>query len=107
MSRKPPTAPPAAHTVEDLRRRLFEAIDGVTSGKLSAADARVVSEIAQVIVNSAKVEVDYLRATDGGTSGFLEAAARTEPLDSAPLGPPDEPKLPPGILGITRHRLEG
>ena len=59
------------NTIEDLRRRLFAAIDGVTDGTLELDKARQVSDLAQVIINSAKVEVDFVRATDGRDSAFL------------------------------------
>lgn len=58
--------------IDDLRQRLFEAIDAVVSDKISVEQARQISDLSQVIVNSAKVEVDYLRATDGAQSEFLE-----------------------------------
>ena len=58
--------------IDDLRRRLFDAIDAVVSGKISVEQARQISDLSQVIVNSAKVEVDYLRATNGAQSEFLE-----------------------------------
>lgn len=58
--------------IDDLRQRLFEAIDAVVSGKISVEQARQISDLSQVIVNSAKVEVDYLRTTNGAASEFLE-----------------------------------
>ena len=76
------------HTIDDLRRRLFEAIDGVTTGTLDLDRARQISDLAQVIVNTAKVEVDFLRATDGGDSPFLRPRsgppriASTDPVNN-------------------------
>lgn len=81
-------------TIDDLRRRLFETIDGVRDGSVSVEKAKIVSDLAQVMVNSAKVEVDYLRANNGGDSAFIEGAIGNR-------------NLPPGINGITRHRLAG
>ena len=80
------------HTIDDLRRRLFEAIDGVTGGTLDLDQARQISDLAQVIVNTAKVEVDFLRATDGGDSPFLRPRsgppriASTDPVNNAVRG---------------------
>lgn len=60
--------------------------------------AKGISELAQVAVNTAKVEVDYLIATEQTSTPFLEV-------------PPDEPYLKldggNGITSITRHRLQG
>lgn len=58
--------------------------------------ARAVAQVAGVLVESAKVEVEFIRVTGGEKSQFLGSAQD----DQAPL-------LPPGIVGITRHRLQG
>ena len=79
-------------TIQDLRERLFEAIDGVRSGHMSIDKAKTVADLAQVIVNTAKVEVDYLKANNGGETPFLEATGAG--------------KLPEGITGIRQHRLK-
>lgn len=81
-------------TTSDLRERLFAAIDAVRDGSISIDQARMVSDLAQVIVNTAKVEVDYLRATGGGESAFIDTAVGGE-------------HVPSGITGIVRHRLKG
>lgn len=88
-------------TIEDLRTRLFDAMDKVSSGAMSLEQARQVSDLAQVIVNTAKVEVDYLRVTGGGESGFIEPPAGAETAQS------NGAALPNGISGIVRHRLRG
>jgi hypothetical protein len=77
--------------ITDLRAALFQAIEGVTNGTLSLEQAKTVSELSQVIVNTAKVEVDYLRAGGTSSSAFIEV--------------PEE--MPSGITGIVRHRLAG
>ena len=77
--------------ISDLRAALFAAIEGVTNGTLSLDQAKTVSELSQVIVNTAKVEVDYLKAGGVSSSAFIEV--------------PDE--MPSGILGVVRHRLQG
>lgn len=86
------------YTIEQLRTRLFETIDGVKAGTIELDRAKVVSELSQVIVNSARVEVEYLRATGGGESAFIDTAIGAGNL---PEG------LPNGITSITRHKLKG
>lgn len=83
-------------TIEDLRRRLFDAIDKLGRGDMTIDQAKLTSDLAQVIVNSAKVEVEYLRVTGGGESTFIEPTDDTNPA-----------ALPNGISGIVRHRLKG
>lgn len=80
-------------TIQDLRELLFDTIQGVKNGTVDTDKARVIGDLSQVMVNTAKVEVDFIKATNGDDSGFLSA--------------PDEEELPQGITGITRHRLAG
>ncbi|HWH72873.1 MAG TPA: hypothetical protein VNV16_01240 [Methylibium sp.] len=81
-------------TIEDLRASLFEALEGVKSGTLDLDKARAINDVAKTIVDTAKVEVDYLRATGGGESAFIDSAIGID-------------NLPPGITGIRQHRLRG
>lgn len=62
--------------------------------------ARAVAQVASVLVDTAKVEVDYLKATNQDRSGFMEEAPQVT-TDSSTAG------LPNGITSITRHRLAG
>lgn len=61
--------------IEDLRNHLFETIEMLKEDdkRMTVEKAKVISEVAQTIVNTAKVEVDYLRATEQhkGT-GFID-----------------------------------
>jgi hypothetical protein len=82
-------------TIEDLRGVLFETIEAVKSGKMEIDRAKTISDLAQVMVNTAKAEVEYAKATGATGSTFLEMA----PVDS-----PDG-ALPPGIVGRTIHRI--
>lgn len=79
------------HTITDLRRRLFETIDGVRNNTIDLDKAKTISQLSQVIVDTAKVEVEFLRATDGVQSEFLQPSA-------------EAPEVP-GITGRTIHRI--
>lgn len=79
--------------ISHLREGLFDALDMLKKGDLTVEQAKAYSEMSQVIINSAKVEVDYIRANNGGETPFLESVGN----DS----------LPPGVIGVTRHRLVG
>lgn len=80
-------------TISDLREAMFDTIAALKKGEITIEQAKAMSEIGQVIINSAKVEVDYIRANNGGETPFLEATGNSN--------------LPPGVTGITRHRLAG
>lgn len=77
-----------------LRAHLFEAIRAVKAGQIDLDKARAVNELGRTLVDTARVEVDYLRATGGGESAFLGAA-----IGAA--------NLPPGITSVVRHRIKG
>lgn len=81
-------------TINDLRETLFETLRAIKDGSMDLDKARAINEISKTVVDSAKVEVDYLRATGGGESSFIDSAIGAG-------------NLPPGITAITRHRLQG
>lgn len=84
------------HTVNDLRTHLFATLAALRDkdNPMDVDRARAVSEVAKVVIDSAKVEVDYLKVTGGGESQFISTAIGRN-------------NLPPGITGITRHQLKG
>lgn len=64
--------------LSDLRDHLFETIERLKGGDkdMPLEKAKGIAEVAQVIINSAKVEVDYLKATDQVQgSGFMDREA--------------------------------
>lgn len=60
--------------VSDLRDILGETMRGVLDGKLTVEQARAIAQVGAVVCESAKVEIDMARATDGDYkgSGFIE-----------------------------------
>lgn len=79
--------------ISHLREGLFDALDMLKKGDLTVEQAKAYSEMSQVIINSAKVEVDYIRANNGGETPFLESVGNDN--------------LPEGVISVTRHRLVG
>lgn len=77
-----------------LRAILFDTLRGVKAGTVELDKARTISDISARLIETAKVEVDYLRATGGGESTFIDSAAGAD-------------NLPPGITGRTIHRIGG
>ena len=89
-----------------LRKHLFAQLaelrattnDDAEALKSAISKAGAVAEIAKVIADTAKVEVDYLRVTGGGESSFIDTAIGASNVPSG---------LPNGVTGITRHVLRG
>lgn len=57
----------AKNKMTDLRDHLFETIEALkdSSSPMQLDRARAISEVAQVIINAAKVEVDLVKAVGG------------------------------------------
>jgi len=95
MSAAPPTTDAAATNVEALRDELFATLRALRAGTLEVDRAKAISDVAQTIINSAKVEVEHQRVAGwqpGATESGFFGKAKT---------------LPPGILGSTTHRIKG
>lgn len=87
-----------AYTLEDLREHLFATLKSLRdkAQPMEIERARAISEVAQTVINSAKAEVDYLRAV-GGEGASL-------PVFKAKNG--QDPALPDGVTGVRTHRLK-
>lgn len=80
--------------IAELRSHLFDTLRGLKNGEMDIDRAKAINDTAQTIINSAKVEVDFVRATGAKGSGFL-------------LPGESKPPLPPGVTGTKTHRLVG
>jgi len=61
--------------INDLRNHLFSVLEELTDpdSTYDIAKAKVVADIAQVVVNSAKIENDFIRITGASHgTGFIE-----------------------------------
>lgn len=84
--------------IEDLRSKLFETMDALASkdNPMEIERAKAIADVARVIVDSAKAEVDFLRVTGKKTgTGFIPA--ETNPLLEKPPGAP-----PPVLKGASK-----
>ena len=67
------------NNINDLRQMLFNTMEGVLNGQISIEQADTVGKLAQVVVNTAKSETDFLKlVTDPGNrkaagTGFIDA----------------------------------
>jgi hypothetical protein len=76
--------------MSDLRNHLFETLEGLKDkdAPLDLARAKTISDVAQTIINSAKVEADLLKSLGADPiSDFFGAPA------TAALGEPERPAL--------------
>lgn len=73
-----------SYTITDLRETLFETLQGVKGGDIDLDRAKAISELSQNIVNTAKVEIDYLKAGGHVASGFMDVKPAAPALTSGP-----------------------
>ena len=59
--------------IEDLRNHLFETIEMLKEKEIDVNTAKAISEVAQVIVNTAKVEIQFInRQNSNEEIGFIK-----------------------------------
>ena len=70
--------------IEDLRNHLFATIEALLDEDkpMDIDRAKAVADVAQVMINSAKVEVEFMKTTGGTGSGFIENTGRRPTLKS-------------------------
>lgn len=84
--------------MEELRDRLFDTLENLTKDDkpMELDRAKAIVDVAQTIINSAKVEVDYLKVTGQGQttqSGFFPAGTRMlPPANGKPAASPQGQK---------------
>lgn len=59
--------------IEDLRNHLFSTIESLMDEDkpMDLDRAKAIAEVAQTIINSAKVEVDFMNKVGGAGTGFI------------------------------------
>lgn len=81
--------------IEDLRNHLFMALEALAdkADPMPIERAKAIAEVGQVIVNSAKVECDFIKATgQANGTGFIDPKPQVPAL---PV-PPGMPRLVQG-----------
>ena len=91
------------NTMTDLRNHLFETLEALKDDeKPMALDrAKAIVDVAQTLINSAKVEVDFLNAIDSSEATDFFDMQRIEERRSLATGSLPEPRLR-RITGGTR-----
>ncbi len=74
----------AKNKIDDLRNHLFETIEALkdSDNPMDLARAKAVCQVAQTLINSAKVEVELVKAMSGTVprSGFFNVPEETREL---------------------------
>jgi len=88
------TAKTSAH-IEDLRQHLLSTLFDLRNrdNPMDVERARAVAQVAAVLVDTARVENDYIKITGQDRSTFLDG-------QDAPMA-----ALPNGIVSTTRHLM--
>lgn len=90
----------SANNISTVRQHLLDTLSDLRNREqpMEVERARAVADVARVLVDSAKVEVDYLRVTGQANADFL---------DGAKVEQDQAPGMTNGITGIRRHVLRG
>ncbi|MDP2786638.1 MAG: hypothetical protein Q8O79_00965 [Pseudomonadota bacterium] len=90
--------------ISALRDVLFETLRGLKDDSVSPEKARAINETGQTIINSAKLEVEFIKATGARSeTGFVQLVEN--PAKSSVTATPTGTKIVDG--GSTVHRLRG
>jgi hypothetical protein len=100
--------------ISTVRKHLLDQMKALRNASPETLEREIgrskgVAELAQAVVNTAKVEVDYLKATGQSSTPFLEVPP-DKPYVGVGSGTHDVERLPApgnGITSITRHRMKG
>lgn len=59
--------------MSDLRNKLFECLTDIQDRKINVQEAKAICEVAQTIISSVKVEVEYMKVIGGKKAGSFMA----------------------------------
>lgn len=101
--------------ITNLRNVLFETLDALRNKEnpLDIERAKMINETAQTIINSAKVEVDFIRATgSAGATQFLSTPkpaleGKTEDGDSTKATTATATGIAKRDGNVTVHKMRG
>lgn len=62
----------SSDTIQGLRKKLFETLEKLESRKISMTEAKAITVVAQTIINSVRLELDYKKLVKNKDVKFLE-----------------------------------
>ncbi|MDZ4049267.1 MAG: hypothetical protein U1D54_03885 [Limnobacter sp.] len=96
------------NTITGLRDIMFDTLRGVKNGTIEIDKAKAINDTAQTIINSAKVEVEFLKATGSPAStGFIGGDNKMKEITNTPTGTKVVEKDPESGVTTTVHRMRG
>jgi hypothetical protein len=96
------------NTITGLRDIMFKTLRGIQDGTLDVDKAKAINDTAQTIINSAKVEVEFLKATGSPAStGFIGGENKMKEITNTPTGTKVVERDPETGITSTVHRMRG
>lgn len=95
------------NNIQGLRDIMFATLRGVKDGSIKVEQAKAINDTAQTIINSAKVEVDFIKATGqaSAATSFLSGQAGNKQISNTPTGTKVVEKDPETGITSTVHRM--
>lgn len=103
-----------SNDITTLRSILFESLRDIKKAsskdelEIALAKAKAISDTSQTLINSVKIEVDYIRATSSHVAtGFIGAPMASPTLPKPPAKAVDKREIKTGVVetqgNVTRH----
>lgn len=98
-----------SNDIKELRDIMFETLRGVKDGSIDLDKAKAINGTAQTIINSARVEVDFIKATGqtAAATSFLSDQSSNKQISNTPTGTKVIEKDPTTGITSTVHRMRG
>lgn len=95
------------NNIQGLRDIMFATLRGVKDGSIKVEQAKAINDTAQTIINSAKVEVDFIKATGqaSAATSFLSGHGGNKQITNTPTGTKVVEKDPETGIISTVHRM--
>lgn len=95
------------NNIESLRKIMFETLRGVKDGTIEPEKAKSINDTAQTIINTAKVEIDFIRVTGqaSAASSFLSGQGGNKQITNTPTGTKVVDEDPATGITSTVHRM--
>ena len=97
------------NTITDLRDIMFKTLRGIQDGTVDVDKAKAINDTAQTIINSAKVEVDFMKVTGhaNAATGFIGGDNKMKEITNTPTGTKVTERDPETGITSTVHRMRG
>ena len=93
-----------SHDINAVRDALFDTLKMLKEGTIDLDRAHAINETAQGLINTAKVEVDFMRVAGGRGTGFIPEQGNGS-VGALPDGTKVVAQFPAGT--VTQHRVRG